>query len=118
MSDYKEHAIMISGYDGAEEYMTKDHEKAVELFGHLVTPMMDDVVNGLRTFVVVPTGSKINRDESNKHEDSCKKFVEFLKTECTFLDGEPRLSWVEVTYGEREYHGASEILNDSYYSPY
>ena len=59
--------VTAAGYDEALQALERAHRKAQELFGPLVTPVVESVINGYRSFFVAPDGGVRNlgrdRDE-------------------------------------------------------
>lgn len=77
MGRFVHKAICVTSTD--DTAMNILHEKARELFGKLVTPVIDSKINGFKSFFVAPSGSKVGWEEDSKHEESCEAFMEASK---------------------------------------
>lgn len=100
MGYIKHHAIAVTSWD---EIITKAHEEAVRIFGHLVTPIIDSGMNSYQSFFIAPDGSKEGWELSNEGDHNREEFIKFLKAECEYA------SYCEFYYGED--NGRSEIEN-------
>ena len=78
--------------------------------GHCVSPLMPETINGYRSFLVQPDGSKIGWEVSKEGEAMREEMIVLLK-EALFEDGSPLCDWVLVQYGDDERE--TKILDDS-----
>lgn len=62
----------------------------------------DEAMNGYRTLLVCPDGSKEGWDLSDEFDARRKAFVEYLNG-VRYEDGETCLEWVAVAYGGDDY---------------
>jgi hypothetical protein len=99
------HAIAVTGTYG--EHIDQAHEYATAT-GASVTPIIEGVVNGERSFFVAPDGSKEYWLQSNQGDSQRHSIVEYLKS-IAYEDGSSPLSWAEFTYGDD--NGVPEIIN-------
>ena len=93
MGYMRHHAIIVTGWDDKEGHLQKAHEYAKEIFS-AVSEITDEVINGFRSFLVPPDGSKEGWDESDEGDERRQKFLIYL------TDPEIRgwVSWAEVSW--------------------
>jgi len=96
------HAIVVTSWqDGAVEAA---HARAVEEFAeidalvgrggaHTVSPIVGSVVNGVRSFLVGPDGSKEGWGTSDEGDAARARFIRWLRDADYYLD------WFEIRYG-------------------
>ena len=101
MGYIRHHSIIVTGFG---EYITKAHNKALEIFNELVSERVKSVCNGYESFFIAPDGSKAGWDDSIEGDEKRKQFMEWLET----ADG---VSYCEFYYGDDE--GKSKILRHS-----
>lgn len=103
------HAIIVTDR-GYGDWIEQAHTAARRLFGPLVTDIVPSIVNGNRSFAVVPDGSKEGWVESDDHDGARTLFRRWLHA---LEDGDHSspLSWVEVQYGDDD--GDSHVIDDS-----
>lgn len=89
------HAIVVTSWD--EQKIQEAHAKAVEI-ECTATPIIESPVNGYRSFMVAPDGSKEGWDESDNGNDRRLRFTDWLR-EQSDDEGSSRLEWVEISYG-------------------
>lgn len=94
MGYMRHHLIAVTdyGYNESEEALKAAHAKAVELFGGLVSPIIESAINCHHSFTVIPDGSKEGWDDSNKFDAKRDELIELLR--------QTSLDWVEVQYGD------------------
>ncbi len=124
MGWHRHHAIVVTSFN--QDSIEWAHEKACEIFcanepeeydprGGRVTPVTeitDKVVNGYRSFMVAPDGSKEGWSESDRADDARESFIDWLE-ETRYDDGSSLLCWVEVEFSnEFEDYGAKIISSN------
>ena len=102
------HAIIVTGSD-YKDAVTKAHAIAEGVFGESVTPIVASI-NGYRSFMVAPDGSKEGWDESAAGDLRRREFVDYLKKQ-RHGDLSSPLDWVVVQYGDD--NGDTRIVDDS-----
>jgi hypothetical protein len=75
-----------------------------------VTNITETAVNGYRSFLVAPDGSKEGWSHSDWGEEQREKFIRYLVAG-RYEDGSGRCDWVEVQYGNDDHR--TEIVRDS-----
>jgi len=105
MGYMRHHTIIVSGLYG--DCVDKAHKEAKEIFGDLVSEIVDSPINGVCSFFVAPDGSKEGWPESNDGDYNRFKFKIWLNKQRYEDDSSP-LSWVEVFYGDEM--GVAEIV--------
>src|ERR1035441_1015602 len=93
MGYMRHHAILVTGFG---EQVVVAHGVAQALFENTrapVSPLTDECVNGYRSFVVHPDGSKEGWEESDAGDKARNQFIDWLRVAnwC---------SWAEVQYGD------------------
>lgn len=107
MGYMRHHAIVVSSFN--KESIEEAHDTAVGL-GMSVTGVSGSAVNGYRSFLVAPDGSKEGWSESDRGDEQRATFVEWLKGRA-YDDGSTLLDWVHVQFGDQNLH--TEIICDS-----
>lgn len=119
MGYIRHHAVVVTSWD--DDLLDEARNKAVELFSQarasafveaggmerLVSPIVEGVMNGFRSFFVAPDGSKEFWEHSNLAERARTAFVEWLATQ-RYPDGSSSLHWVEVQFGDD--YGPPKVL--------
>ena len=105
MGHMRHHAIIVSSCFGGT--IQEVHGAARFLFKKNVTDLTEPVVNGYRSFLIAPDGSKEGWDESEEGNKKRDEFIEHLKTYC-YEDGSSPLDWAEVQFGDGD--GENKIL--------
>lgn len=95
MGYMRHNAIVVTSWKG--QAITEASALA-RRFGLQVIGPSDEVVNGYRTLLVCPDGSKEGWIESNAGDDARKHFKKWLD-EQRFEDGSTSLEWAEIAYG-------------------
>lgn len=106
MGYIRHHAIVVTSWDDAR--MKIAHEKAKEIFGETVSPIVHSTINGYTSFFVAPDGSKEGWDESDNGDAHRKSFIDWIN-KGAYDDGSNSLSYSELYYGDDE--GRSEIVS-------
>lgn len=107
MGYMRHHAIVLTSW--STEHLNNAHNKATDL-GMLVTPITKGAVNGYRSFLVAPDGSKEGWDESEDGDRRRTDLVEWLESQRT-EDGGTYIDWVEVQFGDEG--GDTRVIRDS-----
>ena len=100
MGDIHHHAIVVTGWNPAR--VKQAHAQASKIF-EWVSPISPEVVNGYSSFFIPPDGSKEGWGPSNKGESLRDGFINWLNKSLTYDDGESKVEWVEVGYGDYGY---------------
>ena len=91
-------ALIVTSWDLKK--LKTAHKRARKLFNqHNVTLITGEGMNGYESFVIVPCGSKLGWEPSNKHQEAMEEFVEYLNT-FQYEDGSSSVSYVKMSYGE------------------
>lgn len=118
MGTLKEHAIIVTGYYG--DHIEEAHAIAEEIFdvgrffpfadaeATLVSPIIDSMVNSVRTFFVAPDGSKEGWSTSDTGDACREEFIKWLRKQ-RYDDGSSPLQWVEVQYGDEAHRTARAL---------
>lgn len=93
----RHHAIVVTSWE--DEWLEEAHREARAIFGAQVTNITLPAVNGYRSFLVPPDGSKEGWEESDAGDKRRERFVAWLSA-ATYEDGSTSLKWVEVQYGD------------------
>jgi hypothetical protein len=96
------HAIVVTSSS------TEAHEKAEEIFGELVSPIVYSVTNGYNSFFVAPDGSKEGWETSDNYDDKRKEFIEWLRSQA-YEDGSNSMKYIEVQFGDD--NNEDQIIN-------
>ena len=107
MGYMRHHAIVVTSYD--EAILNRAHQFAETLFEN-VTPLTGKAVNGYRSFLVPPDGSKEGWDQSSQGDFNRDVFIDHL-IGYRYADGSSPICWVEVQYGDEEYD--TRVIRDS-----
>lgn len=94
MGYIKHNAICVTCFD--KEQTNRLHDKAKEIFGELVTEIIESAINQYYSFFVAPDGSKEGWKDSDEYDIKRKKYKQFIKeNNHNFL-----CEYVDVTYDE------------------
>jgi hypothetical protein len=102
----RHHAIIVTSWHANSTETA--YRWAIETFGYPhVSPISPAVINGFRSFVVYPDGSKEGWEPSNRHDTLRADFIHGLGKD-TYCE------WIEVAFGDTR-HGekAKELLRRS-----
>lgn len=87
------HAILVTAFG---DKVDKAQEKAKEIVGEeVVSEVCHSPINGYRTFLVFPDGSKEGWKESDNYEVKREQFMEWLKEDGYY-------DWALIQYGDEE----------------
>ena len=106
------HAIVVTSWDESRLALVAD--KATQL-GLVIAGPSAEVINGYRTLVVCPDGSKsgwLEDQHGNTARSELKAYIDTLGYE----DGSSNLEWVEVMYGNdlRENDARAAVTDDQH----
>jgi hypothetical protein len=87
----KHDTIVCTAWDA--KYVAPVHEKAVQLFGDLVSEIIEGKSNGQVSFFIAPDGSKEGWDVSDDCDVLRDQFLRYLKEANSFVD------YVHVRFG-------------------
>lgn len=87
--------VTVAGYIGAKPMQ----EAADRIFGEGTCQTMKAEINGTRTLLVPPDGSKEGWGDSDLGDAKRGAFIAWLNDQ-VYEDGSSPYSWVEVEYGE------------------
>jgi hypothetical protein len=109
MGYMRHHAIVITSC--FNEQLTEVHAEA-ERLGCEPTPISSMRVNGYRSFLVPPGGSKEGWDSSEAGDIARSALVDFIRDRF-YVDGGTYVDWAEVQFGDDEQRakliGASDL---------
>lgn len=77
MGYMRHHSIAVSGF---KNELKLCHKYAKRLFGEMVTPIKDTLINGELSFFIGPDGSKEGWPESNEYDQKRETFITFIKS--------------------------------------
>ena len=110
MGYIRHHAIVVTGFD--EKIGSAWHIASVLFAGIApVTPVTDEVVNGYRSFAVLPDGSKEGWEASAEGDDARAEFIDWMRQQEN-KDGSSPWSWVEMQYGDDEHDTKVVVHSD------
>lgn len=107
MGYMRHHAIVVTSWHTG--LLHAAHDEAIRL-GMSVTDITDPVINGYRSFLVAPDGSKEGWPQSDLGDTRRTAFMEWLDDH-RFEDDSTALGWCEVQFADDELHSA--ITRDS-----
>jgi hypothetical protein len=91
----RHHAIVVTSWE--DDLIERAHGVA-EAGGCEPTPISESMVNGYRSFLVPPDGSKSGWSHDREGDERRDRFKEFLRSR-RYYDGSSSIEWVEVAYG-------------------
>jgi hypothetical protein len=103
----RHHAIVVTS--GIRELLDEAHEKATAL-GCVVTSIADSRVNGYRSFLIAPDGSKEGWEESEVGDAQREQWVKWAHSKA-YDDKSNSLSFIEVMFADERKEIA--IIHDS-----
>ncbi len=89
------HAIVVTCW--SEEKIKAAHDKATKLHC-LPTPLADEQLNGFRSFLIPPDGSKEGWEESDAGDARRSAFKKWLRAQA-YADGSSPFEWFEAKFG-------------------
>ncbi len=102
MGYMRHHAIVVTGN---EDRVAAAHAEAAKRFdGRFLSNLTDTAVNGYRSFLVGPDGSKEGWPESKHGDELRAAFIRYLRTQF--------LGWVEVQFDDDEKETKVTACND------
>ncbi|WP_182006293.1 hypothetical protein [Priestia aryabhattai] len=101
MGYMRHNAIVVTGdgYEGAQIKLNKVYEQAKEIFGDLVSNMIDGKTNGIRSFFIAPDGSKEGWDVSDLYNSKREALATIIDS-MSYEDGSNPIQFVDVGYDE------------------
>ena len=106
MGYIRHHAIAVTSWDIGK--ISIIHEKAVDLFGSIVSELIESPVNTYISFFIAPDGSKEGWSESELHDSKRAKFIKEVN-KLKYSDGSNSVRYCEFFYGDD--NDESKILN-------
>lgn len=103
------HAFVVTDYSYGD-WIERAHAEARRLFGPLVSEIIPSIINGYRSFLVAPDGSKEGWAESDAGDAARAAFREWLRA-IEYDDHSSPLHWVEIQYGDDDLD--TIIIDDS-----
>lgn len=108
MGYMRHHAIVVTSWD--KEALTKAHAQAQKMFdpvsaacvskgSSVVSAVVDAGLNGYRSFLIAPDGSKEGWPESDAYDLARAEFVKWLNAQ-RHEDGSTLLQFAEVFFGD------------------
>lgn len=88
------YAIVIGHWDNSA--IQAAYEKAVEMFGDLVSPIIKSVANGYKSFYIAPDASKRGWPIATRFDEIRQSYIEYL------MEYYPAIDHVLVCFGEVE----------------
>ena len=67
--------VIVTGYN-----IQPVHDRAISVFGSIVTPIFSSPLNSVQSFYIIPTGSKQGWDIDKKHDDDIYEFCNSVNT--------------------------------------
>jgi hypothetical protein len=104
MGYVRHHAIVVTSWD--DGHIDVAAEEATRIGLQVIGPS-DAAINGYRSMLVCPDGSKEGWAESNKGDIKRAAFCKWLDKH-RYNDGSTCLEWVEVSYGSDDQDAAIE----------
>ncbi|KQL17666.1 hypothetical protein [Cytobacillus solani] len=101
MGYIRHNSFVVTGdsYPEAQRKLDLAHEKAVELFSNLVSPVIQGKTNGYQSFFVAPDGSKEGWDLSDEYDEKRKQLADFIDS-LAYGDGSNCVQFVDVGFDE------------------
>ncbi len=90
--------MIITG-DGVPKKTKAVHDKAKELFGSLVSDIIESGVNGYSTFMVAPDGSKEFWERSDDYNAKRSELADLIDSHA-YGDGSNHIQFVDVGFDE------------------
>lgn len=89
------HAIVVTSWDEKRAQAAREHATSL---GCSVSPIIVSAINGDRSFLIGPDGSKSDWPHSDVGDAQRDAFVEWAKGQ-RYEDGSSSICWVEIAYG-------------------
>jgi len=105
MGYMRNHCIVVTCYGSTDGDMPiiDAHKKAIELFQHLVSNIVESTCNGMFSFFIAPDGSKEGWDTSDYGNCQRDNFIKWLR--------DKSYDWAEIQYGDEE--GITKVIRHS-----
>ena len=107
----RHNAIIV--YSWNKVLLNKAYEKAVSLFGKLVSPVINSSINEYKSFFVAPDGSKEYWDESDQYNALRSMLCDFIDS-LAYDDGSSAVEYVDASFGETYDGRTAEIDRHGY----
>ncbi|MDA8119998.1 MAG: hypothetical protein M0Z85_08130 [Gammaproteobacteria bacterium] len=101
MGYYVHHAIVVTCRDHARQMLIEAHERAVAIFGEMVSPIVPSPIGMMSSFFVAPDGSKEGWSESDEYDAKRETFANFLDA-FAYEDGSNEIEYAEIFYGTED----------------
>lgn len=99
MGYMRHHAFLVTTFDQGRAQAA--HEKAMGIFGQLVSELNESIVNGYYSFAIFPDGSKEGWGTSDQGDEGRALFRNWLELQRYEDYSSPYdWVWVEVQYGD------------------
>ena len=92
MGVIKHNCIIVT--DWKRDELKLSHEKAIEVFGEMVSPIVQSPYNGYLSFFIASDGSKEGWEDSDVYDKKRREF-------CDFLD-DNFIPFIDIGYGETD----------------
>lgn len=96
MGYIRHHAIVVTSHG---DHAFNAHRKAVLIFGHLVSNIIDSEFNGYMSFFIAPDGSKEGWSDSDDYDSKRNEFISWIKSN-VYEDGSNSISYAMLYYGD------------------
>jgi hypothetical protein len=119
MSTVQHYSILVTCRSYQDDILDRAHNKALEIFRNaMVSGINVAPVNGLRSFVIFPSGSHEGWDPANEFHEERESFLQWID-EQAFEDGSNSLEWVETSFGDKGVFGRTNFYcNDESEDPW
>lgn len=106
MGYMKHHSISVS----SSIELSSVHEKAIEIFGDLVSPIIESKLNGYKSFFIAPDGSKEYWPDSELYDNKRNILIEYIEG-LKYEDGSNSVRYCEYVWGEDNHKSFIERHN-------
>ena len=106
MGYIRHNAVIVTTWEDAEGVAAEGRRLGLQVIGP-----SDEVINGYRTMLVCPDGSKEGWADSDAGDDAREQFKTWLRTQ-RHSDGSSWLEWAEIVYGSDD--GKATVLDDAW----
>ena len=96
MGYMRHHAIVVTSW--SEESLEKAHKKAEQIIPGLVSNIVNGKCNGVKSFCILPDGSKEGWDESDIGDQQRDIFIKWINKQ-RYEDGSSDYDWIEIRFG-------------------
>lgn len=77
MGYHRHHAIIVTSWD--DKAINAAHEKAIEIFERPITEITEPVMNGFKSFLIAPDGSKEWWGTSDEYDEKRKEYMQWAQ---------------------------------------